>query len=177
MTRFLRSSSPDNRDQSVCARDLVFNPKNTSATIMNLKASKPIPIKTCYAPSAASIYPSPTSPTGVAFQTASQTIKGFPLSIEFTQKYLVGSELGFGGFGFVYSATRISDGLQVACKFIYKSKIVRSSWTIDKHLGRVPMEVAVLKNVFLVAYSRFAMKISLNLLIIYKTIISVIVLP
>jgi serine/threonine protein kinase len=108
--------------------------------------SRPIPIKTNAVATSVSPYPSPTSPTGMAF-SPSQCIANYPLSCEFLSKYKLGMELGFGGFGFVYSATRLSDGVEVACKFIFKSKIVRSSWTFDKTLGRIPMEIAVLKNV------------------------------
>ncbi|KAJ3264739.1 hypothetical protein HK104_006432, partial [Borealophlyctis nickersoniae] len=64
----------------------------------------------------------------------------------FSAAYCLGSELGRGGFGFVHSATRISDGCEVACKFIVKTKVPPEGWAVDKELGRVPMEVFLLKN-------------------------------
>ena len=88
-------------------------------------------------------YPSPVSPP-VRHQGHLQDVI---LPYRFNQQYSVDDEIGFGGFGFVYAVTRKSDGLEVACKFIYKEKISRSSWYNDVELGRVPMEVAVLKNV------------------------------
>jgi serine/threonine protein kinase len=129
----------------VCDR-VFINIDQTFREHKMMKGARPIPIKTNTAPAVASPYPSPVSPTGMAF-SPSQCIANYSLSCEFLAKYKLGIELGFGGFGFVYSATRLSDGTEVACKFIFKSKIVRSSWTYDKDLGRCPMEVAVLKNV------------------------------
>jgi hypothetical protein len=110
-----------------------------------LATSKPIQIQTSNLPTNTSHpYPSPLSPTLDYYQN--QTFKTF--SDKFTSKYILKQELGFGGFGFVYSCVRKSDMATFACKFIYKSKIARSCWTFDKQLGYCPMEIAVLKNVY-----------------------------
>lgn len=110
-----------------------------------MKPSQPITIQTKNL-NPADAYPSPVSPS--AMFSPSSYLQNYKFPVAFTSRYQLGEELGFGGFGFVYSAIRLSDGLEVACKFIFKSKIARSSWTIDKVLGQCPMEVAVLKNVF-----------------------------
>jgi hypothetical protein len=108
--------------------------------------SKPMPIKTANVNVSSFPYPSPVSPTG--FQNNSGRLKAHDLPSRFKRKYIIGDELGFGGFGFVYTVKRISDGMELACKFIYKHQIAPSSWVQDKKLGVVPMEVAVLYNVF-----------------------------
>lgn len=107
--------------------------------------SKPIAIKTNNL-SKASAYPSPVSPSGLDF-SPSKFIQTYSLPESFTSKYVLSHELGFGGFGFVYAVNRLSDGQKLACKFIFKSKVSRNSWTSDRELGLCPMEVAVLKNV------------------------------
>jgi len=60
------------------------------------------------------------------------------------ERYLVGSVLGNGGFGVVYSGTRKMDNKPVAIKYIWKEKV--SEWV---QLGDdiVPMEVCLLKKV------------------------------
>ncbi|KAI9218889.1 kinase-like domain-containing protein, partial [Blastocladiella britannica] len=64
----------------------------------------------------------------------------------FEEKYQVGDELGSGGFGFVVTATRRSDGAEVAVKFIFKEKVVVQALTNDPDFGVVPMEVHVIKK-------------------------------
>ncbi|KAJ3357999.1 hypothetical protein HDU83_000056 [Entophlyctis luteolus] len=49
--------------------------------------------------------------------------------------------LGNGGFGFVTSAVRISDGAEVAVKFILREKVPPKSWARDPVLGVIPVEV------------------------------------
>ena len=61
--------------------------------------------------------------------------------------YALRDSLGFGGFGKVYAAWRKSDRKQVAIKFIDKSKIPSSQWALDVKLGRLPIEIFVLKHV------------------------------
>lgn len=75
-----------------------------------------------------------------------QYLNKYGLCIDFLSKYTVLSELGSGGFGFVVSAVRHSDGKEVAVKFIFKRKIPPFNWARDKDLGIVPMEVFLLKN-------------------------------
>ncbi len=116
------------------------------------RAAKPIPIKTSnlaikqQQQPAVCPYPSPVSPSTMAFSPTS-FLSTYSLPRRLTSQYMVRHELGFGGFGFVYAVTRIADGAQLACKFIFKSKVSPSSWTSDRDLGTCPMEVAVLKNV------------------------------
>ncbi|PWN33084.1 kinase-like protein [Meira miltonrushii] len=63
----------------------------------------------------------------------------------FARNYALGDELGSGGFGFVVGATRISDGLPVAVKFIWKEKVPSHGWVRDDKFGAIPMEAFVLK--------------------------------
>lgn len=58
----------------------------------------------------------------------------------------MGDELGRGGTGFVMSATRKSDGADMAVKFMYKDRIPVEHWIRDRALGTVPREVFVLKR-------------------------------
>jgi serine/threonine protein kinase len=60
---------------------------------------------------------------------------------------VIPKQLGTGGFGFVCGAVRNSDGLEVAVKFILKSRVPSAGWAKDRDLGVVPMEVYILKNV------------------------------
>jgi len=66
---------------------------------------------------------------------------------EFSKKYRIKEEMGRGGFGLVFVAERISDGKEVAVKFIIKEKVPVSAWVKDPELGIVPREVFLLKNV------------------------------
>uniref|UniRef100_A0A2P2I3J6 Serine/threonine-protein kinase 1 n=1 Tax=Hirondellea gigas TaxID=1518452 RepID=A0A2P2I3J6_9CRUS len=62
----------------------------------------------------------------------------------FELQYQLGSVLGEGGFGKVYSATRLSNGNPVAVKQVYRNKV--STWgVIDGDM--VPMEVILLRKV------------------------------
>ncbi|KAK9459749.1 uncharacterized protein V1516DRAFT_677877 [Lipomyces oligophaga] len=73
----------------------------------------------------------------------SDRLKGYSLHSEFDDKYLLGDELGSGGFGFVMSATRFSDRQEVAVKFIYRQKIPAHAWINDMVYGPVPMELYI----------------------------------
>ncbi|KAK9466154.1 kinase-like domain-containing protein [Lipomyces arxii] len=73
-----------------------------------------------------------------------EKLGGHVLPAEFLSRYLVGDELGSGGFGFVMSATRYSTGEEVAVKFIYRHKVPQHSWVHDPVHGAVPAEVYVL---------------------------------
>ncbi|KAH9274363.1 hypothetical protein BASA83_003361 [Batrachochytrium salamandrivorans] len=68
------------------------------------------------------------------------------LSDAFHSKYVLGDMLGDGAFGFVATAIRKSDNLEVAVKFIAKAKISRDLWVAfdRKHKELVPLEVALL---------------------------------
>lgn len=67
---------------------------------------------------------------------------------KFNQKYTIVDMLGAGGFGHIYSATRKSDGLLFACKFIRRDKVPSSRWVNDSSLGLVPMEVSAMHSVY-----------------------------
>ncbi|ORX78007.1 kinase-like protein [Anaeromyces robustus] len=55
--------------------------------------------------------------------------------------------MGRGGFGLVFVAERISDGVEVAVKFIIKEKVPVSAWTKDPDLGIIPRECYILKHI------------------------------
>ncbi|KAI8141449.1 kinase-like domain-containing protein [Fennellomyces sp. T-0311] len=65
----------------------------------------------------------------------------------FAAKYVLGDELGSGGFGFVMSATERLTGTERAVKFIYKAKVPASAWVTTRSNERMPMEIYVLKHV------------------------------
>ncbi|XP_016411738.1 serine/threonine-protein kinase pim-2-like [Sinocyclocheilus rhinocerous] len=64
----------------------------------------------------------------------------------FEKQYKMGSLLGSGGFGSVFSGQRISDGLQVAIKQISCDRI--QQWaSLPGTANKVPMEIALLLRV------------------------------
>ncbi|KAG1455040.1 hypothetical protein G6F56_007166 [Rhizopus delemar] len=65
----------------------------------------------------------------------------------FTQKYVLGQELGSGGFGFVVSAYERQTGIERAVKFILRKKVPKSAWVTDPEMGPIPVEIFVLKRV------------------------------
>ncbi|XP_022518612.1 serine/threonine-protein kinase pim-2 isoform X6 [Astyanax mexicanus] len=69
-----------------------------------------------------------------------------PVSTEnYESLYTVGERLGEGGFGVVFGGTRISDGLQVAIKFIPKQEDDR--YFKSPHDSRsIPIEVALMQK-------------------------------
>lgn len=69
------------------------------------------------------------------------------LNTSFLANYVLGCHIGAGGFGFVYQAIRKSDRKEVAVKFIHKKSVLPENWRHDRHLGCVPIEVYIVKNV------------------------------
>lgn len=73
---------------------------------------------------------------------------GYTLNPEFQKKYVLGQELGHGGFGFVLSAFERETGIERAVKFIMKTKIPSSALIWDPDMGHaIPMEIYTLKHV------------------------------
>jgi hypothetical protein len=110
--------------------------------------AKPIPIRTKNLSLDAKQYPSPISPGCInSHFDPTGFLRSYTLPTRFTDSYSLVEELGCGGYGFVFSIRRINDGSLVACKFIFKNRIDRKSWTLDESLGKCPLEVYILKNV------------------------------
>ncbi|GAA5811961.1 hypothetical protein MFLAVUS_005408 [Mucor flavus] len=69
------------------------------------------------------------------------------LNTDFTSKYVLGQELGSGGFGFVVAAHERSTGIERAVKFIIRKKVPSNAWVNDPKMGPIPMEIYTLKHV------------------------------
>ncbi|KAI7906704.1 kinase-like domain-containing protein [Cokeromyces recurvatus] len=70
------------------------------------------------------------------------------LNPEFNKKYILGQELGTGGYGFVVSAYERETGIERAVKFIIRHKVPSSAWVNDpQEDGLVPMEIYCLKHI------------------------------
>ncbi|KAJ3313116.1 Kinesin-like protein kif22 [Boothiomyces sp. JEL0838] len=67
------------------------------------------------------------------------------ITLEFTDKYILGDMLGDGAFGFVFTAITKETGVEVAVKFIMRSKIYGEGWVKEGDVI-LPAEVATLKK-------------------------------
>jgi hypothetical protein len=89
-----------------------------------------------------------SSPAPGSNPTVSYThLQDHKLEPAFAARYVLQDELGSGGFGFVVSALRITDGREVAVKFILRAKVPRHGWISDPELGLVPIEISILSRV------------------------------
>jgi Protein kinase domain len=96
-------------------------------------------------PSTATLDMHPESPETRQKALASLINGTTKLSPHFTTRYVLGEMLGDGAFGFVFTAKRITDSVQVAVKFIIRAKITKSNW-VDHGLGKVPCEIDTLQK-------------------------------
>ncbi|KAJ3085027.1 hypothetical protein HK102_000389 [Quaeritorhiza haematococci] len=87
----------------------------------------------------------PSTPTAVNtnhwLNTAEKHFSKHCIHPAFQAKYILGEELGSGGFGFVCRATRRCDYRDVAVKFVYRNKVPNVGWARDPEFGIVPMEI------------------------------------
>ncbi|KAF8135576.1 kinase-like domain-containing protein [Boletus edulis] len=70
---------------------------------------------------------------------------GHYLNPAFARVYSLGDELGSGGYGFVMIALHRRHKLEVAVKFVIKSKVPEQAWINHDTLGRIPMEIMLLR--------------------------------
>ncbi|XP_047009791.1 serine/threonine-protein kinase pim-2-like [Ictalurus punctatus] len=79
-------------------------------------------------------------------QTEDVKRKSAPVKESFDKQYKLGELLGSGGFGYVFSGQRISDGLQVAIKQVCYDRVQEWAEVAGESMT-VPMEVALLLKV------------------------------
>jgi len=73
--------------------------------------------------------------------------KNHTLNKDFVSQYILTEELGEGGYGFVISCTRKSNGEKVAVKFIIREKVPVACWIKNSDLGMIPQEIHILKMI------------------------------
>ena len=69
----------------------------------------------------------------------------------FDKEYQLLGVLGTGGFGTVHRARRLSDGAVVAVKVVAKEKVVQGDTEQEQGEARLPLEVALLRQVRIVS--------------------------
>ncbi|KAJ3054055.1 hypothetical protein HK097_002746, partial [Rhizophlyctis rosea] len=142
----LPAPSPHRRksDPSSHASSTHTSEQNVSTT--DIRTSPPARQSLCHRPSLPQLTSLNASPSH-QLSPAQRLLSRHPLNPHFTSRYTLHSELGSGGFGFVIGATRNSDSLSVAVKFILKSRIPPHAWARDRELGVVSMEVYLVKHI------------------------------
>ncbi|KAJ3057416.1 hypothetical protein HK097_007595 [Rhizophlyctis rosea] len=68
------------------------------------------------------------------------------LSAKFSRRYKIGDLIGDGAFGFVLTATRLSDGVEVAVKFVIKDRITQNAWINTGTFQQIPFEIHLLSQ-------------------------------
>lgn len=63
----------------------------------------------------------------------------------FARAYLLGDELGSGGYGFVMTALHRRRKSEVAVKLVIKEKVPEQAWVNHDTLGKIPMEIMLLR--------------------------------
>ncbi|KAI7879846.1 kinase-like domain-containing protein [Mucor mucedo] len=89
----------------------------------------------------------PTTTKNVELTVSAKLLMNHNLNKDFTAKYVLGQELGSGGFGFVVSAHERATGIERAVKFIIRKKVPSNAWVCDPNMGMIPMEIYTLKHV------------------------------
>ncbi|CEH16279.1 camk camkl pask protein kinase [Ceraceosorus bombacis] len=115
-------------------------------TSLSVSQSLKSPVSGLKIPSSSPMTKSASAPSP-KLTVSARHLSNHHLHADFARQYVLGDELGSGGFGFVVRATRVCDGFPVAVKFIFKDKVPNHGWVRDPSLGVIPMEAFVLKVV------------------------------
>lgn len=90
-------------------------------------------------------FPNPISDELCAINYSARFPPGHYLNPAFARVYLLGDELGSGGYGFVMTALHRRHGAEVAVKFVIKAKVPEQAWINHDTLGRIPVEIMLLR--------------------------------
>lgn len=120
--------------------------KNQYSPKSNSRSGIASPTAQANAPSPAALDCSSAVQDSSNVTLAERYLANHPLQPNFAAKYTILSELGSGGYGFVCSALRHADKLEVAVKFIFRHKMPSHHWTQDSELGMIPIEVFLLRH-------------------------------
>jgi serine/threonine protein kinase len=118
-----------------------MNSSRNCKNINALKVSIPqLPVSPI--PTSVDVADTPRTPT-----VADRFLINHTLSPAFTARYTIQDEIGSGGYGFVCSAIRKSDAVEVAVKFIIRENIPHQGWARDSVLGIIPLECYFIKKI------------------------------